>query len=187
MQLPIKCVIHVINLFLKILTEPWLYVQGFSTPCWQPWQRILQGRPHIVRARVGLWDISADFLPRTFVDEYMIYQNIITSIPRKIEEKQLLIWSMSELLGHLCYLNELFLFVQNQHKWALGWNSNRRLPFIVCRPRKTNFHFPFRLQQTNGKLLLPFFVYSKQTKLPFSVSSIFRLRNSGNMDMEIET
>ncbi len=23
------------------------------------------------------------------------------------------------------------------------WNSNRRLPFIICRPRKTNFRFPF--------------------------------------------
>jgi hypothetical protein len=44
------------------------------------------------------------------------------------------------------------------------WNSNRRLMFIVCRRRKTNFSFPFpfaaikrkfavsvfHLQQTNG-------------------------------------
>ncbi len=37
------------------------------------------------------------------------------------------------------------------------WNCNRWLPFIVCRPRKTNFCFV--LQQTNGScrfLLVPF-------------------------------
>ncbi len=56
------------------------------------------------------------------------------------------------------------------------WNSSRRLPFIVCQPRNTNFRFPsqcaankrkfvvsaFRLQQTNGNcrfLLVPFFIY----------------------------
>jgi hypothetical protein len=33
------------------------------------------------------------------------------------------------------------------------WNSLRRSPFIICRPRKTNFHFG--LQQTNGSYRFP--------------------------------
>jgi hypothetical protein len=40
------------------------------------------------------------------------------------------------------------------------FNSNLWLLFIVCWPRKTNFHFPFA---------------ANQRKLPFSVSSLFRV------------
>ncbi len=36
------------------------------------------------------------------------------------------------------------------------WNGKRHLPFIVCRPRKTNFRFPFA---------------ANKGKLPFSISS----------------
>jgi hypothetical protein len=31
----------------------------------------------------------------------------------------------------------------NNHRWARLLNSKRRLPFFVCRPRKTNFYFQF--------------------------------------------
>jgi hypothetical protein len=44
-----------------------------------------------------------------------------------------------------------------------------------------NSIFRFRLQQTNGALPFSFSVCSKQ-KLPFSITSVFRLRNSGNME-----
>jgi hypothetical protein len=49
------------------------------------------------------------------------------------------------------------------HVW---WNSKRRLPLIVCRPRKTNVRFPF-----------PF----AANKREFAVS-IFRLRKSRNVE-----
>jgi hypothetical protein len=41
--------------------------------------------------------------------------------------------------------------------------------------------FRFRLQQTNGSLPFPYAAINR--KLTFSVSSVFRSRNSGNMEM----
>jgi hypothetical protein len=43
--------------------------------------------------------------------------------------------------------------------------------------------FFFRFQQTSGNLSFPFSVCSKQTEVPSSVSSVFRLWNSGNMEL----
>jgi hypothetical protein len=42
--------------------------------------------------------------------------------------------------------------------------------------------FYFRFHQTNGSLL--FLLQQTKQKLPFFISSIFRLQNSGNMEME---
>ncbi len=41
------------------------------------------------------------------------------------------------------------------------WNNNRRLPFIVCRPRKTNFHFPFPLAANKQKYAVSVFPFQQ--------------------------
>ncbi len=53
------------------------------------------------------------------------------------------------------------------------WNSNRRLPFIVCQLRKTIFRFPFTFAA--NKLPLSISVQSKQMEVAVFISSIFRL------------
>jgi hypothetical protein len=60
-----------------------------------------------------------------------------------------------------CCLTQIRLSNKHGH---VCWNSNRRLPLIFCRPRKTTSVFRFRLQHANGSL--PF---------PFSVSSVFHI------------
>ncbi len=57
--------------------------------------------------------------------------------------------------------------------WVYTWSWHR------CE-QLTNVHF--RLQQTNGSLPFPVPSCRKKRKLPFSVSSIFHLRNSGNVE-----
>ncbi len=61
--------------------------------------------------------------------------------------------SLSSIDGHVC------------------WNSNHRLPFIVCQPRKTNVHFPFPFAANNVSLPFPFSICRKQRKLFFSVET----------------
>jgi hypothetical protein len=61
-----------------------------------------------------------------------------------------------------CKINLMISFCLGDIDGHFFSKSKRRLPFIVCRPRKTNFRFRFCLQQTNGSL--PF---------PFSVSSVY--------------
>ncbi len=53
-------------------------------------------------------------------------------------------------------------------------DGNRRLPFVVCRPRETNFRFPFPFagkQIEFCRFLFPFAANKK--KSPFSVGSVF--------------
>ncbi len=53
------------------------------------------------------------------------------------------------------------------------WNSNRRLPSIVCRPRQTNFRFPFPLAADKRKLAVSVFCFlGNKRKSPFFVRSI---------------
>jgi hypothetical protein len=54
--------------------------------------------------------------------------------------------------------------------------ETHRLPFIVCRPRKTCFLFCFRLQQINGGCRFPL--------VPFSVFGIPATWRPGHGDME---
>jgi hypothetical protein len=49
---------------------------------------------------------------------------------------------------------------------------------------KQSFVYRFRFLQTNGSLRFRFPFAAKKRKLLFSVSSVFRLWNSGNMEME---
>jgi hypothetical protein len=49
------------------------------------------------------------------------------------------------------------------------WHSNRRLPCIVCRPRKKNFYFPFPFVANKPKFAVSVFVCSRQTE-----AAIFR-------------
>ncbi len=43
------------------------------------------------------------------------------------------------------------------------WNSNRRLTFIICHPRKTNFCFPFPLAANKRKFHFPLVLFSGNT------------------------
>ncbi len=61
------------------------------------------------------------------------------------------------------------------------WNIKQRLPYIVCLQRKTKFGF----QQTKEICRFRFSFLANKRKYPFSVSSVFRLWNPG--DMEIMT
>jgi hypothetical protein len=54
------------------------------------------------------------------------------------------------------------------------WHSKRRLPSIVCRPRKTNFRFPLLFAANKRKFSVTISVCSKR-KMSFSVSSIFHI------------
>jgi hypothetical protein len=61
------------------------------------------------------------------------------------------------------------------HGWVC-WNRTRRLPFISSRPRRTNFLFRFRLQQTNGSCrfsLVPFSVYKTEIYIYIYVICIY--------------
>jgi hypothetical protein len=37
-------------------------------------------------------------------------------------------------------------------------NSYRRVPFIICQPRKTNFHIPFLFAANKWKFVMVFFL-----------------------------
>jgi hypothetical protein len=69
--------------------------------------------------------------------------------------------SLLPVLGHLTFRTIRLDYhrsckrMAQYRKWARLLNSNRRLSFIICKPRKTNFRFCFRLQQTNGSLPFP--------------------------------
>ncbi len=58
------------------------------------------------------------------------------------------------------------------------WNTNRRLIFIVFRPREINFRFPFPFALINGSLPLPFSVCCKLKKI-----AVFRYQNSDNREI----
>ncbi len=52
------------------------------------------------------------------------------------------------------------------------WNSNCRLPFFVCLPRKTNFCFPFPCEANRRKSTISIFRFAaNKRKLLFFVSS----------------
>ncbi len=62
------------------------------------------------------------------------------------------------------------------------WNSNRRLPFIVCRTRKSNICFLFQLAANKRKFAVSAFCLQKtKGSCHVSVSSVFRFRNSRNV------
>jgi hypothetical protein len=58
------------------------------------------------------------------------------------------------------------------HRWAPFQNSNRQLPFIVCRPQKTNFCLPFPVSfctEQTEVCRFSFLFAPKKRKLPFSL------------------
>jgi hypothetical protein len=69
------------------------------------------------------------------------------------------------------------------NEWRIGidghvcWNSKRRLLFIFCWPRKTNFHFPFTINKRGGFPFL-FSVCSEQTKAAVFCIYIYIYQNS---------
>ncbi len=58
-----------------------------------------------------------------------------------------------------------------------SWNTKRRLPFIVCRPRKTNFRFSvFRLQKKIEVCRFPFPFAANKRNFSSSIRSIFHIQ-----------
>ncbi len=55
------------------------------------------------------------------------------------------------------------------------WHSNRRLPFIVCQLRKTNFSFPFLFAANKRKIAVSVTVCRKQTKVAVFRKFCFQL------------
>jgi hypothetical protein len=56
----------------------------------------------------------------------------------------------------------------DRHSFLSGlpfFDSNRRLPIVVCRLKKTNFRFPFLFAANKKK-----FAISEENKVPFSIS-----------------
>ncbi len=58
------------------------------------------------------------------------------------------------------------------HRWHVYWNSNRRLPFINCRPWII-FHFPFPFVANKHKFAISIFRWSEQTEV--AISSIIQI------------
>jgi hypothetical protein len=62
-------------------------------------------------------------------------------------------WTNGSLLGEFLISEWVRLVmgwtVIDGHVW---WNSNRQLSFIICRPSKTNFLFPFLFAANNRKI-----------------------------------
>ncbi len=75
-----------------------------------------------------------------------------------------------------------------RHRWARLLKQQWSITFIVCQPWKTDFRFPLPIlafsanKRKFARFCFPF-VVNKQ-KLPFSVSSVFSLQTSWNMEME---
>jgi hypothetical protein len=74
------------------------------------------------------------------------------------------------------------LNVWSLHRWARM--LKHRLPFIICQPRKTKSVFCFCFQQSNGSLHFHFLFAANKWKLTISISSIFCLKNSRNMEID---
>ncbi len=73
------------------------------------------------------------------------------------------------------YLNIRVLTVCISIDGHVCWNSERRLSFIVCRPRKTNFFFRFPFAENKRKFAASVFRFKKQTEVAVSLSSVFPL------------
>ncbi len=99
-----------------------------------------------------------------------------TLMPRCLDSPQYV--SDFENLGELDDICGNTPGTKDKRRWTRLLNSKRRLPFIVCQRRKTNFCYPFfpfaankrkfsfsvfRLKQTNGT--------NEKRQLPFSVCS----------------
>ncbi len=47
----------------------------------------------------------------------------------------------------------------NELRWACLQKSNRQLPLIICRPRKTNFRFPFLFAANKRSFVVSISIY----------------------------
>ncbi len=79
-----------------------------------------------------------------------------------------------------CSLWYLFILWSESQEYSLiiinglvCWNSNNRLPFIICRPRKTNFYFLFLFAANKQNFAVTVFIFAvNKQKLPFSIYHI---------------